>query len=67
MDFPCSTTTYLGDSQESYPPLAFDGNIEAPVYLIEVGSGSSRRVEVTQKLIEEYIEKDFGVRHTSII
>jgi hypothetical protein len=61
MDFLCGTTSYLSDSEESYPPLAFDGNIEAPVYLIEVGSGSSRRVDVTPKLIEEYIEKDFGV------
>jgi hypothetical protein len=67
MDFRCGTTSHLSDSEESYPPLAFNGNIEVPLYLIEVGSGSSRRVEVTPKLIKEYIEKDFGVIHTSTI
>jgi hypothetical protein len=62
MELFSGNATYLGRRQERYPPLAFDGNIEAPVYLIEVGSGgNSRRMEVTQRLVAEYIEKDFGV------
>jgi hypothetical protein len=63
MAFISGSSVYLRTSEELYPSLAFDANIEAPVQLIEVESdGSSNRVEVTQVLIERYIENDFGVR-----
>jgi hypothetical protein len=63
MAFPSRSSTFSKDGEESYPSLAFDADIEAPVRLIEIDSdGSSRRVDVTQQLIEKYIETDFGVR-----
>jgi len=53
-------------SMATHSPLAFVENKAAPVKLIEVTSdGHARRLEVTDDLIEKYIEKDFSVSFTS--
>jgi hypothetical protein len=62
MAFLSRSSTFSKAGEEPYPSLAFDANIEAPVRLIEIESdGSSSRVDVSEKLIERHIEKDFGV------
>ncbi|CAG5159107.1 uncharacterized protein ALTATR162_LOCUS5416 [Alternaria atra] len=44
-----------------HSPLTFVENKESPVKLIEVTSdGHARRLEVTEDLIEGYIERDFA-------
>jgi hypothetical protein len=44
-----------------HSPLTFVENKESPVKLIEVTSdGHARRLEVTEDLIEGYIERDFS-------
>jgi hypothetical protein len=49
----------------THSPLAFVENKDAPVKLIEVTSdGHARRLEVTEELIEGYIEKDFSASFT---
>jgi len=52
-------------STATHSPLAFVENKNAPVKLIEVTSdGHARRLEVTEDLIEGYIEKDFSASFT---
>ncbi|KAI4714078.1 hypothetical protein J4E89_001528 [Alternaria sp. Ai002NY15] len=49
----------------THSPLAFVENKAAPVRLIEVTSdGHARRLDVTEDLIEGYIEKDFSASYT---
>ena len=51
----------------AHSPLAFVENKDVPVKLIEVTSdGHARRLEVSEELIERYIEKDFSASHTSV-
>jgi len=51
----------------THSPLAFVENKAAPVKLIEVTSdGHARRLEVTDELIERYIEKDFSASRTGV-
>jgi hypothetical protein len=51
----------------THSPLAFVENKDAPVKLIEVTSdGHARRLEVTEDLIEGYIEMDFSASFTGI-
>lgn len=53
-------------SMATHSPLAFVESTKAPVKLIEVTSdGHARRLEVTEGLIEGYIEKDFSASSTS--
>lgn len=64
MSFLCGSFAMLGDRVQVYPVTAFDEKSEIPIILIEVTSdanGGSRRLVVTEDLIETYIEKDFGV------
>lgn len=64
MSFLCGSFTALGDLPEVYPITAFDEKGETPVILIEVASNTndgSRRLEVTEDLIETYIGTDYGV------
>jgi hypothetical protein len=50
-----------------YPSVAFNAEAEAPVKLIEVTSrGSSRRLLVTEDLVETYIEQDYGVSYIDV-
>jgi hypothetical protein len=51
------------EAVDGYPPFFFVDDREAPVALIEVTShGVSRRYEVNEKLVEDYIGNDYEVR-----
>lgn len=58
----CSSSPYGRNALDAYPSLAFDAAGKAPVQLFEVTSdGTSSRLEVTNELVEAYIEKEYGV------
>jgi hypothetical protein len=67
MSFVNGTFNRLRHGQNMYPSVAFNAEAEAPVKLIEVTSrGSSRRLLVTEDLVETYIEQDYGVSYIDV-